>query len=85
MDESEELKTIENLILPLIALDNLFRFISGERYYKGKKKNISYLKHFNFPMNDLSSLYLIIGKEKCYISSEVANKEKIIEKSTTID
>jgi hypothetical protein len=32
-------------------LENLFRIISGERVYKGKKKNIAYLKRFNFRLN----------------------------------
>jgi len=39
------------LILPLLALENLFRLARGERVAKGKKKNIAYLRQFDFKLS----------------------------------
>lgn len=36
--------------------------------YKGKKKNIAYLKRFNFKLDTQANKTLVISKENCYIS-----------------
>jgi hypothetical protein len=54
------------MILPLVAIENLFKVVEGKKHSTGKKCNINYLNKYIFRLNQKSSLHMVIKPTNIY-------------------